>query len=81
MDEEPRLREFLRGRFGAYSDDLARADSLADVVDSLGLFELVEFVEREFGVSIPNVDFSPRRFSSIESILELVEERQALDIG
>jgi acyl carrier protein len=59
---------------GGYRDSLAPADSLANVIDSLGLFDLVEFVENEFGVSIPNDEFSPRRFASIESILGLVDE-------
>ncbi len=74
MDEEQKLREFLRTRFAGYDDGLGSGDSLTDIVDSLGLFELVEFVEREFAVSVPNLDFSPRRFSSIDTILELVRE-------
>ena len=76
-NDETRLRDFLRQRFGGYRDSLSQSDSLTEVVDSLGLFDLVEFVEREFGVAIPNEEFSPRRFSSIEGILELVDELRA----
>ncbi len=78
MNEEQRLREFLKERFGNYRDDLKASDSLDGVVDSLGLFELVEFIEREFTVSVPNVEFSPRRFSSIDGILQLVNELRSV---
>jgi acyl carrier protein len=72
--EEVRLRDFLRQRFHNYRDDFGADEDLTSVVDSLGLFELVEFVEQEYSVSIPAAEFSPRRFSSIHGILSLVDE-------
>ena len=74
MPEERRIRQYLKDRFRHYDDSLARADDLTTIVDSLGMFELVEFVEAEFGVSVPAHEFSPARFSSIDSILRLVDE-------
>jgi len=68
------LRDFLRNRFSGYRDNLRADESLDDIVDSLGLFELVSFVEEAFHVSIPTAQFAPARFSSIGSILELVDE-------
>jgi acyl carrier protein len=74
MSQEEKIRQFLRERFGNYREEIGPKDPLDDVVDSLGLFELVEFVEKEFSVSIPNEEFSPQRFSSIEKILQVIEE-------
>jgi acyl carrier protein len=74
MDGEKILRTFLKERFGNYRDTLAAEDPLDGVVDSLGLFELVEFIEREFQISVPTEEFSPRRFSSISVILNTIEE-------
>ena len=71
---EVRIRKFLKERFRNYRDEIGQADKLDGVVDSLGLFELVTFLEEEFSLSIPNEEFSPDLFSSIESILKVVEE-------
>ena len=49
-------------------------DSLESVVDSMGLFELVSFLEQEFSMNLPNEEFSPQRFATIEGILKVVEE-------
>ena len=76
VHDEQRLREFLKDRFHSYSDALATSAPLNDIVDSLGLFELVEFVERTWAIRVPTADFSPQRFSSIHNILELVAELQ-----
>jgi acyl carrier protein len=73
MDTEAVVRRFLKERFGAYRDDLAPTDPLEAVVDSMGLFELVSFVEQEFAVTIPGDEFSPRLFATIEAIVQVVE--------
>jgi acyl carrier protein len=71
---ESKLRTYLKGRFARYSDDLGADSDLDGIVDSLGLFELVEFVESESGVRIPMAEFRPARFSSIREILAFVDE-------
>lgn len=73
MYEAP-LRNYLKERFGKYRDDLHADDDLRDIVDSLGLFELASFVEREFDISIPTAEFAPSRFSSITNIVGLIED-------
>jgi acyl carrier protein len=74
MDNEAVLRQFLKERFGGYHDGIGPHESLEGIVDSLGLFELVDFLEERFQVAIPNEEFSPKRFESIESILQLMDE-------
>jgi len=71
---ETAVREFLASRFSGYHPELGSEDPLDRVVDSLGLFDLVEWVEGNFGIRIPNEEFSPRRFSSIEAICNTVNE-------
>ena len=71
---EAALRSYLKGRFGSYDDDIHKDDSLEGIVDSMGLFELVEFIEGEFKVRIPNHEFSPQKFSTISSILTVIDE-------
>jgi acyl carrier protein len=71
---ETQLRTYLKGRFRGYNDQLTADADLTAVVDSLGLFELVEFVENSSGVRIPAADFRPGRFASIRGILSFVDE-------
>jgi len=73
-DKEKRVRQFLKERFGGYQDDISLTDSLEDVVDSMGLFELVSFLEEEFSMNLPNEEFSPQRFSTIDGILKIIDE-------
>ena len=77
MTNELRLRAFLKSQFPAYDDDMSNDDDLTTVVDSLGLFDLLSFIEREFDVAVPTEDFRPQQFSSIDSILRYVAELQA----
>jgi len=74
MDVESTVRAFLAQRFGGFQNGIDSRESLEGVVDSLGLFDLVEFIEGTFGVAIPNQEFSPQRFSTIAKILETIEE-------
>lgn len=71
---EAQLRSFIKGRFRGYRDDMSADADLSGIVDSLGLFELVEFVESSSNIRIPTADFQPVRFASIRNIMTLVEE-------
>lgn len=72
-ETEREVRRFLKSRFAGYRDEVGSNDSLERVVDSLGLFDLVEWVEKRFHARIPNEEFSPRRFATISAICESVE--------
>lgn len=78
MSREDVIREFLKERFGNYSEEMGIDEPLEGVVDSLGLFELVTFVEQEFSISISNDEFSPDSFSTIGNILITIEEHQVI---
>ena len=74
---EAQLRAYLKGRFRGYTDDIALDDDLSGVVDSLGLFELVEFIEKTAGVTVPTIEFRPARFATLSNILGLVDDLRA----
>ncbi len=46
------------------------------IVDSFGLFELVEYVEQQFGITVGDEDVVPDNFESIATIVRFVGERQ-----
>jgi acyl carrier protein len=43
------------------------------VIDSLGLFRIVGFLEQEHGVAIPDEKIVPANFASLQTIAALVE--------
>jgi peptidyl carrier protein len=47
------------------------------VLDSLGLFQLVGYLESEFDVEIADEELIPGNFGTIEDIAKLVEAKRA----
>lgn len=71
-----RLRRFiveeLGWRGGPVSADFPLIENR--VIDSLGLFRIVTFLEMEYGIKIPDQKVVPANFSSLGTIATLVEE-------
>jgi D-alanine--poly(phosphoribitol) ligase subunit 2 len=53
-------------------------ESLFDsgLLDSFALADLVSGIEAEFGVKIPDRDLNPRKFDSLNRIVEYLENRE-----
>ena len=81
MDRDARstIREFVLDRLAPTSgrSEIADDDDLIDsgVIDSLGIFQLVAFLEESFGVSIGDEEITPENFASVMAIERLVAER------
>ena len=79
MDPRDRLRTFLLDEFGA---DVARDDLTDDfplidrgVVDSLGIFQLMAFIEGEYGVEIDDVELVYDNFRDLDAIARLIRSK------
>ena len=76
------LREYiLSSKEGAeLGDALTVSYPLIDagLLDSLAVFNLVIFVEEDFGVVLHDEDLVPENFATIGAIASLVESRQAM---
>lgn len=81
MTTEDKIRQFI-------SNDLKSdtpADTITDdypliensVIDSLGIFEMVRFIESEFGVEVDDEDLLLDNFATIADITRLVADKQA----
>jgi acyl carrier protein len=42
------------------------------IIDSLAMVSLLAFVQKAFGVTVPDAEVSPRNFQSIEALQELI---------
>ncbi|MGH7162604.1 MAG: acyl carrier protein [Planctomycetota bacterium] len=78
-DPSERIRSFVRSRF-----PLARGMALEDdesllesgVIDSLGILDLVGYLERTFGVRVQDEELNPGNFDSIGALVRFVEEKR-----
>jgi len=74
-----RVRAFVDKTFyvaGARPDD---ADSLleAGIIDSTGVLEIIEFLEKEFGIKVEDDEILPENLDSIERIAGFVARKRA----
>ena len=75
-DIEP-LRDFIRKQF-LFDDAAALADGdplFPDVIDSLGVMEVVDFVEERYGVSIDDEELLVENFRSLTAISTLIDAK------
>ena len=72
MTIEQSVRRFLAERFPGYDDAIATDTPLDGIVDSLGLFDLVSFLETEYSLKFPPAEFSPELFRSIGEVVSVV---------
>jgi acyl carrier protein len=76
-DLEP-LREFIRKQF--LFDEEARLDDgdplFPDVIDSLGVMELVDFVEDGYGITLNEEELLADNFRSLEAISSLIDRKR-----
>jgi acyl carrier protein len=76
-DLERDVRAFISDNFILDGDDLAGDASLTQqgVLDSMGVLELIMFVEERFGVKIPDEDTLPENLDSVDRIVGYVQGR------
>jgi acyl carrier protein len=69
------LRDFIRRQF-LFDEDATLEDDdplLPEVIDSLGVMEVVDFVEQHYGVSISDDDLLADNFQSLNAIAALID--------
>ena len=80
MNEEGLIKDFIIDELG-YAGDREMLDleyPLLDkrVLDSLGMFKLVAFLEDRFDISIDDEEILPENFSSIAAVIRLVTSKK-----
>jgi acyl carrier protein len=79
---EPRIKDFIAQNllFSAegftYSDDASFLQE--GIIDSLGVMELVEFVQKEFGIPVAQAEVTPEHFDSVVRLAAFVRRKQTL---
>lgn len=75
---QQRIRHFIFDKFPlARKRQLAEDASLLEtgIVDSIGILEIVTFVEEEFDVKVADEDLVPENFGTIAGIAAFIESK------
>jgi acyl carrier protein len=78
MADTDALRDFIRRQF-LFDEGAQLGDDdplFPDVIDSLGVMEVVDFVEEKYGVSIEEDDLLADNFRSLTAIASLVDRKR-----
>lgn len=82
---ENTIRSFMAENFIIETDSaVLNADTSltqSGVVDSMGVLELIMFIEQEYGITIPDEDTLPENLDSVSRIVSYVSRRLGASIG
>ena len=79
-----RIRGFILEKFPlARKQGLKSNDRLLEggILDSLGVLDLVNFVEQEFAIQISDDELVPENFQTIDSLVAFVQTKSDQDSG
>lgn len=76
MDVRDQLRQFVQQSF--LVDELADDESFlrTGIVDSLGVMQIVAFLESEFAIAVSDRDLVPENFDSVERLAAYIERKR-----
>jgi acyl carrier protein len=75
MRVREQLRQFIRDSFlvDEFSDDESFLGG--GLIDSLGVLQLVSFVESQYAIQVADTDLTPENFDSVSKLAAYVERR------
>ncbi len=70
------LKTFIRDSF--FAEGFSDEDSFlgTGIIDSLGVLQLVSFVETEFGFKVTDADLVPENFDSVARVAQYIESKK-----
>ena len=77
----PEIRDYISRNFlfsdkgYNYSDDASFLEE--GIIDSLGIIELVSFVEKKFGISVADHELLPNNFDSVSKLSSFITGKLA----
>jgi acyl carrier protein len=79
LTTKDQIRQFVLEKFPAFHQKgLQDQESLIEsgVFDSMGMLELVMFVESAFNIVVEDTDMTPENFESIDALSAFVESKK-----
>lgn len=77
-DVHATVKEYIKDEF-VHDEDIEITDDLnlleEEIIDSLGIFTLVAFIEQKFGVAVEAEEVKLDNFETIQAITKLIESK------
>lgn len=81
MELKEKIRKFIESNLVVFEDeaDFEDGDNIFEMgfVNSLFAMKLVNFIENDMGIEVPNDDLDIANFSSVERIVEYINKKKA----
>ncbi len=78
QENRDKITKFIQKKFAANVAIDADTSLMASrIIESVNIFELVEFLEREFNVRFKDTDLNPDHFDSINKIIALISKSRS----
>ena len=78
MSQTEQIKNYLNKRYSLPAKGVRLNDSTplleGKVIDSIGMLELISFIETTFDVSIPDEDISPDHFATVAAIQSYLQQ-------
>ena len=79
MDVQTTVKEFIERQFLVRRDieEISEEDSLLDsgLIDSIGIFEIVSFLETQFDIAVKDEEVVPENFETIKDIVAFINTK------
>jgi acyl carrier protein len=75
---EIEIKQFIIKNFSNVNQnslDEPQAPFMGEIVDSLGIIKIINFIESEFDILVEDEDILPQNFQSISAIVNLVQTK------
>ncbi len=80
MEIQARIRDYIAQNLLFSDDGFGYSDNASfleeGIVDSVGIMELVLFVEENFGLSVDDGDLTPDNFDSVNKLASYIKRRR-----
>lgn len=72
------LRQFITSELGRDLSGVADGESLleAGVIDSMGVLELVSFIEKQYRISVSEDEMMPENFDTVDALAAFIAARR-----
>lgn len=85
MQIEAEIRKFIAANLLFTQDGFPYADDVSflreGIIDSLGVMELVEFVQKNFAVKVDQQEVTPDNFDSVTKLAAFVRQKSVCQSG
>ena len=78
VDCADRLKDFVYEKFPlAKKQGVTNSDPLLDsgIIDSLGILQLIAFIENEFGIYFSDADLLPEIFQTLDALAAFMQQK------